>query len=151
MMAEYGAVQMARSGVVLPPAAMFGSEEELVGEQSRVAVSSKELVLQTQAADALAGARAEARRYGVKISPRGPESDAQLLSSASPDLTSRGSLRVPVRDGSNTPTKQESFSGDSCLSFFERPVQPGKVPRLSTSLGTQLRGRVKLSTTEDHF
>src|SRR6185312_8011729 len=75
MMAEYGAVQMARSGVVLPPAAMFGSEEELVGGQSRVAVSSKELVLQTQAADALAGARAEARRYGVKISPRGPESD----------------------------------------------------------------------------
>ena len=72
IMAEYGTVQMARRGVVLPPAAMFGSEQEGVDGQSQVAVSSKELVLQTPAADALAAAPAEARCYGLKNLPPQP-------------------------------------------------------------------------------
>jgi hypothetical protein len=56
---------------------MFASEQEVADWQSRVAVSSGDFVLQTTADDALAAAQAEAGRYGLQISPRGPDAAAR--------------------------------------------------------------------------
>jgi hypothetical protein len=77
LMSEYGAVQMARSGVVLPPGAMFESEADVADWQSSVPVSRGILTLQTAAAEALSAAQAEAVRHGLKISPRAADSAAR--------------------------------------------------------------------------
>lgn len=66
---EYGAVFLARDGVILPPQEMFSSEEEVSAWQNGVAKDGGDYLLQAPANDALAAARKEARALGLDISP----------------------------------------------------------------------------------
>jgi hypothetical protein len=77
LLSEYGAVQMAQGGVVLPPGALFDSGEDVADWQSRVPVARGEPALQTAAAAALGAAREEAMAHGLTISPRGPDAAAR--------------------------------------------------------------------------
>jgi hypothetical protein len=77
LLSEYGAVLMARNGVVPPPREIFSSDEEVVRWQASVETSGDEYVLQTAAADALEAARAEAHAENLDITPRDTDAAAR--------------------------------------------------------------------------
>ncbi len=66
---EYGAVFLARNGVVIPPRDMFSSEDEVGAWQAGVSKNDGDYILQTPANAALAASRKEARALGLAISP----------------------------------------------------------------------------------
>ena len=69
LLAGYGAVVVAGDGVMVPPRTIFSSEEEVADFQSGLRVSEGKYQLQAAAAEALAEARADAQRHGLRISP----------------------------------------------------------------------------------
>jgi len=83
LLAEYGALFVARgAGLVLPPSPLFETEASLKEFWQRLPivrlrVGTTEVELQKPAATALQEALAEARKSGVKISPRGGASAAK--------------------------------------------------------------------------
>jgi hypothetical protein len=73
----YGAVRAAAGAVVLPKTVMFSSEEEVQNWQAGVAKSDGGIVLQIAAWQSLMAARSEARKCGLRITPRGPDAAAR--------------------------------------------------------------------------
>jgi hypothetical protein len=76
IMEEYGALFLAGDKVLIPPACMFTSEQEVQSFQKQASSKSANvggitIELQTAAMDALLAAREEARQAGLKITPRG--------------------------------------------------------------------------------
>ena len=76
VLADYGAVFVARGGAIPPPCVVFPDERAVSEWQSGLNVQRLELdgiaiELQTPAAEALLAARREARAQGLDISPRG--------------------------------------------------------------------------------
>ena len=76
---EYGAVFVARGGLVAPNKVVFQDEAEVSAFQSGLEIrqgdiGGLELELQSTAMDALLAAVAEAERVGLSITPRGPDS-----------------------------------------------------------------------------
>lgn len=74
LLAEYGAVLVARGGAVPPPVLVFTVEEEVnrwqaSAETRRVKIGRFTIELQTPAMEALLAARAEARQRGLSITP----------------------------------------------------------------------------------
>jgi len=79
LLREYGAVFVARGGVVPPSKVVFRDEDDVSEFQARLAVSrsligSFSLELQSVAMDALLAAIAEAGDTGLSITPRGADS-----------------------------------------------------------------------------
>jgi hypothetical protein len=75
---EYGAIFVARGGVVLPPVVIFPDQNAVAHWQSNLSVEEADLAgipvrLQSAAMRALMKAREEAFQAHVDISPRGPE------------------------------------------------------------------------------
>ena len=77
LLLEYGAVLKAQNGVVLPPSAMFSSDEQVVRWQAKLETSRGDYVLQTAAAEALNAARIDARAQGLDITPRDTDAAAR--------------------------------------------------------------------------
>ncbi len=77
LLAEYGAVLVAGNRVTVPLRSMFLSEEEVANFQSSLRISGGKYKLQAVAAEALAAARADARRHGRRISPAGVDAAAR--------------------------------------------------------------------------
>lgn len=79
IMADYGAVYVARGGVTPPPTVIFSNESECSSWQSQVRTSraqigSVTIELQEAAMTALQSAIAEAKGTGLSITPRGGDS-----------------------------------------------------------------------------
>lgn len=77
LLAEYGAVLVARGDVVLPAHGVFSTETEVTEWQARVSTSEQPFTLQAAAARALAAARDAARRQGLNITPRADDAAAR--------------------------------------------------------------------------
>ena len=79
LLREYGAVFMARGGVVAPTKVVFRDEDDVSEFQSRLDIAgfrigSISLELQSVATEALLAAAAEADTVGLSITPRGADS-----------------------------------------------------------------------------
>lgn len=76
MLAEYGAMFVAKGGAVPPPKVVFNNEAEVSAWQSRVAINKESIggatiELQESAMKSLKAAIAEAESNGARITPRG--------------------------------------------------------------------------------
>lgn len=85
LLREYGAVYVARGGVLVPRKIFFKDEADVSSFQREAGMKSMplgntEVILQPAALDALAGAVREARSLGLKISPRGRDSARRTFS-----------------------------------------------------------------------
>lgn len=113
IMADYGAVYVARGGVTPPPTVMFGSESECSSWQSQVRTSraqigSVTIELQETAMTALQSAIAEAKKSGLTITPRGADSAKRSYSTTVELWQSRVNPALTYWTGKGRITAQEA-------------------------------------------
>ena len=113
VLADYGAVFVARGGVSPPPAIIFQGERTVTGWQSRLKIKRMELggvvvELQAPAAAALLAARREVQAQGLEISPRGQDAARRSYRDTAKLWASRVKPGLEHWVSSGRLTKQES-------------------------------------------